>query len=427
MKGRGTRKTLVLAALVVEGNRNKAVLKLSSQLPERPKDVVTLPEEDLVYPDDLLPLSRKYFVYDGSYSQPPCSEGVEWIVFQSYTQASSEQIRSFRDIMGKSARPVQVLGERTVRKYHGKNFEVTPPPPKPDPLGPPGPRGPRGRQGPPGEVGPKGVTGPKGLRGAKGRDGKNGLQGPEGPKGIKGVLGETGDQGPQGPRGPKGDKGPVGPAGADGKDGQNGSDVPGPQGAPGPAGESVEGPEGPKGNRGPDGPKGQKGDQGEVGDKGPAGDVKSGPEGAEGEQGNRGPRGRAGAKGPKGYPGENGPAGPEGARGPAGFRGPFGPAGPKTAEFDPSNLFGQAMAEGSCASMNTKPDMEVRAVLREVIPGQKGLPCAEVCNKAVSGSTCYASLHLYKDYKAEFGLAAYRYPGSCTEGTHCCCIKAAPK
>lgn len=416
-----TRRTVILSVLMVEGNRNKALLKLSERLPEKTRDSVTLPEETTVFPDDFIPLSRRYYTYDGSLSQPPCSEGVTWIVFTSFSQAGAEQIRSLRDIMGKTNRPIQPIGTRVIHRYNGKAGEVIPPPaPSPDPAGPQGPRGPRGRQGPPGEQGPKGPVGPSGLQGFKGRDGKDGEVGEQGAKGPKGLQGPRGDQGQKGQKGQPGKDGVTGPQGLPGKEGATAERITGPRGPAGEAGESIEGNEGPKGQRGAQGRKGEKGDRGEPGDKGLPGDSTTGPQGPEGPQGPRGPRGRVGADGADGENGDLGPAGDMGPQGPRGERGPFGPEGPKDAVWSSTNLFAQALAESTCLTMAPTTGLTVSAVMRKVVKGDKSNPCSEVCNSSQQGTQCVASLHLYEDFKADYGIAVYRY-ANCEEGNFCCC------
>ena len=62
----------------------------------------------------LLPGSKGFFVYDGSLSTPPCSEQVTHFVMKNPIRATREQILALRGLSGKTARPVQPLGERTV-------------------------------------------------------------------------------------------------------------------------------------------------------------------------------------------------------------------------------------------------------------------------------------------------------------------------
>lgn len=64
---------------------------------------------------DMLPSDYSYMTYPGSLTTPPCSEGVRWIVLKESITLSPEQIEVFASAHGVTNRPVQPLGERTVR------------------------------------------------------------------------------------------------------------------------------------------------------------------------------------------------------------------------------------------------------------------------------------------------------------------------
>ncbi len=64
---------------------------------------------------DLVPMERATYRYDGSLTTPPCTEGVQWIVFRERMHASREQIAAFHEIVGDTNRPVQPLHEREVQ------------------------------------------------------------------------------------------------------------------------------------------------------------------------------------------------------------------------------------------------------------------------------------------------------------------------
>ncbi len=55
----------------------------------------------------------KYFLYNGSLTTPPCSEGVRWIVMQEPIEVSADQIQHFRDLLGfDNNRPIQPINAR---------------------------------------------------------------------------------------------------------------------------------------------------------------------------------------------------------------------------------------------------------------------------------------------------------------------------
>jgi carbonic anhydrase len=70
--------------------------------------------------EDLLPDDRSYWAYDGSFTTPPCTEGVKWHVLYEPVTVSLQQVAAFRSLeflhhdgefVG-NARPVQPLNGR---------------------------------------------------------------------------------------------------------------------------------------------------------------------------------------------------------------------------------------------------------------------------------------------------------------------------
>ncbi len=61
---------------------------------------------------DLLPAEHTYYRYNGSFTTPPCTEGVKWFVMSNAVGLSSTQFDSFRNIHDGNYRPVQPLNAR---------------------------------------------------------------------------------------------------------------------------------------------------------------------------------------------------------------------------------------------------------------------------------------------------------------------------
>ncbi len=104
---------LVVGMFVKPGRKNSILEKmLSVPLPAegREKSYKTIQ----INPRDLLPKHGRYYLYAGSLTTPPCSEGVTWIVMKTPIQASASQIKQFQSIEPFNARPVQPLNERTL-------------------------------------------------------------------------------------------------------------------------------------------------------------------------------------------------------------------------------------------------------------------------------------------------------------------------
>jgi len=68
-------------------------------------------------PQNLLPSKLNYYQYSGSLTYPPCSEGVEWIVFNTPQQVSKKQILMLRDLMPINNRPIQPANDREIKNY----------------------------------------------------------------------------------------------------------------------------------------------------------------------------------------------------------------------------------------------------------------------------------------------------------------------
>lgn len=66
----------------------------------------------MVNADDLLPVERTYWRYNGSFTTPPCTEGVQWLVLNTDISLSDGQISAFTDIVDGNYRPVLALNDR---------------------------------------------------------------------------------------------------------------------------------------------------------------------------------------------------------------------------------------------------------------------------------------------------------------------------
>lgn len=62
----------------------------------------------------LLPASPAHYLYLGSLTSPPCTEGVTWVVMKEPTRISDAQLAVFRRLYTNNARPVQALNDRLI-------------------------------------------------------------------------------------------------------------------------------------------------------------------------------------------------------------------------------------------------------------------------------------------------------------------------
>lgn len=103
----------VLGVMIQEGEKNEALSALWEALPsEKTHEDISI--ESPVPLQALLPKDQTSFQYNGSLTTPPCTEEVEWIVFEEPIQMSKEQIQDFQRIFPENHRPVQPLNERDV-------------------------------------------------------------------------------------------------------------------------------------------------------------------------------------------------------------------------------------------------------------------------------------------------------------------------
>jgi carbonic anhydrase len=62
----------------------------------------------------MLPHDTAYYMYMGSVTAPPCTEGVRWIVLKAPVEISSAQVKAFAELYPDDARPTQPLDGRIV-------------------------------------------------------------------------------------------------------------------------------------------------------------------------------------------------------------------------------------------------------------------------------------------------------------------------
>ena len=103
----------VIGILFQQGRENQALADLISALP----GTVGGYDPDMTFDlNDLLPGGWDVYRYEGSLTTPPCSEIVDWTVFEKPLTASADQIAVFETLFPHSYRPVQDRGRRFVLK-----------------------------------------------------------------------------------------------------------------------------------------------------------------------------------------------------------------------------------------------------------------------------------------------------------------------
>ena len=101
----------VVGVLFDEGDSNEFLAGFFGELPAKEGATTVNPATSL-NPIDVLPEDRSHFVYDGSLTTPPCSEGVHWFVMSNAVSISSGQLAQFHELYEGNFRPVQPLNGR---------------------------------------------------------------------------------------------------------------------------------------------------------------------------------------------------------------------------------------------------------------------------------------------------------------------------
>jgi carbonic anhydrase len=107
-------KFAIIAVLLERGQPHNLMQTIWDNLPLEKQEVVA--PSIVIDPMDALPAKREYFTYMGSMTEPPCTEGVLWLVFKQPRQASPAQMALFSRLYPLNARPVQSTAGRMIKE-----------------------------------------------------------------------------------------------------------------------------------------------------------------------------------------------------------------------------------------------------------------------------------------------------------------------
>ena len=104
----------VVAVMFVAGNPNSFIDTIwNSMSPDVGKQISAPNVEINAF--DLLPGEKDYYLYNGSLTTPPCTEGVRWIVMKKTVEIAQNQVEKFNALMGNdNNRPIQPVFARPV-------------------------------------------------------------------------------------------------------------------------------------------------------------------------------------------------------------------------------------------------------------------------------------------------------------------------
>lgn len=101
----------VLGVLLVPGGQNGVFAAIMNSAPRQPDAKLLSPLP--VNPRELLPASlQSTWRYEGSLTTPPCSQIVDWIIFDRTIAVAQPDIELFQRIFPANARPLQPLNRR---------------------------------------------------------------------------------------------------------------------------------------------------------------------------------------------------------------------------------------------------------------------------------------------------------------------------
>ena len=104
----------VLALLLERGAPQATIQTVWNNLPLEKFE--TMQPTILLDPAEMLPARRDYYTYMGSMTEPPCSEGVLWMVMKQPVQASPAQMALFSRLYPLNARPIQPTNGRIIKE-----------------------------------------------------------------------------------------------------------------------------------------------------------------------------------------------------------------------------------------------------------------------------------------------------------------------
>ena len=104
---------LIVSVLMRQGNANATLERVLAAAPKE-KAVNFVPGGTL-RAEDLLPRNTgNYFTYTGSLTEPPCTEGVKWVVLKDYIEVSQKQVQKFLNLVHENSRSLQPINGRPI-------------------------------------------------------------------------------------------------------------------------------------------------------------------------------------------------------------------------------------------------------------------------------------------------------------------------
>jgi carbonic anhydrase len=104
---------VAVAVFLKPGRANSTIAQVWQHMPKA-EGQVAVPGVTL-NPAGMLPQdTAAYYLYKGSQTAPPCTEGVTWLVLKSPVEIAPEQLKAFASLYPHDVRPLQPLNARKV-------------------------------------------------------------------------------------------------------------------------------------------------------------------------------------------------------------------------------------------------------------------------------------------------------------------------
>ena len=108
-------KITVVSVLYNYGDENPALKQIWDKMPQAANTETELSQA--ISLDDFYPEDKDYYNFEGSLTTPPCTEGVNWIVFKNQETVSKEQVEKFTQTLGfENNRPIQETNGRKIKE-----------------------------------------------------------------------------------------------------------------------------------------------------------------------------------------------------------------------------------------------------------------------------------------------------------------------
>lgn len=100
------KKNLIMAVMLEEGEKNYALDQVSNEMTKL-KNNKKVTTKEPISTLALIPQEREYIAYQGSFTAPPTTEGVQWLVMKKAITLEKSQLKELTKVLKDNVRPIQ--------------------------------------------------------------------------------------------------------------------------------------------------------------------------------------------------------------------------------------------------------------------------------------------------------------------------------